>query len=315
MKRENKIFIAFTAVLIAAALFTAIALGFIVSPLITKAYAYAVYGLAAAFLTAAAIFYFSCKNRIKSEAEKVFSPAAEKLKKQPLLRDIAGDYSKKTLVVSVFTAAFNLAYLIYLIWVAIAYLSPWYASMAGFYAFLVLSRSAVLLTERYYAKKSQSNKAPYPVKCKIFIGAGAANIVGGAVMSIPVLMMSVGEYPQGAEVINIVVNALFALIKTSSAVMQCVRSFKEGDFTSRALRNMGIITALMSLQMLEMTIVNYTTGADIMWLMVAVIGGIADGITIITGITMIVQGAAALKKTGETGAENGEIGIKRDDNI
>ena len=78
---------------------------------------------------------------------------------------------------------------------------------------------------------------------------------------------------------------------------------------------MGIITALMSLQMLEMTIVNYTTGADIMWLMVAVIGGIADGITIITGITMIVQGAAALKKTGETGAENGEIGIKRDDNI
>lgn len=52
----------------------------------------------------------------------------------------------------------------------------------------------------------------------------------------------------------------------------------------------------MSLQMLEMTIVSYTTGGDIMWLMVAIIGGAVDGVTLIIGAAMTAEGALALKK-------------------
>lgn len=55
-KRQRRIFAAFTAVTVFAALFTAAAPGLIVSPLITKAYAYAVYALSAAFLLAAGIY-------------------------------------------------------------------------------------------------------------------------------------------------------------------------------------------------------------------------------------------------------------------
>ena len=112
-------------------------------------------------------------------------------------------------------------------------------------------------------------------------------------------MMAVGRFPPGAEIFNIVVNALFVLIKLVSAAAQLLRG---GDFTSRALRNIGFITALMSLQMLEMTIVSYTTGGDIMWLMVAIIGGAVDGVTLIIGAAMTAEGALALKKAKK--AEN-----------
>lgn len=196
-KRQRRIFAAFTAVTVFAALFTAAALGLIVSPLITKAYSYAVYALSAAFLLAAAGFFFICKKDI--------------------------------------------------------------------------------------------------------LAAGAANIVGGAVMSAPIIMMAVGNFPPGATVFNIVVNALFALIKIVSAIMTTVRGARSGDFTARALRNFGLTTALMSLQMLEMTIVGYTTGGDTMWLMVAVIGGIADGVTIFAGIYMMIRGALALKRAEKAG--------------
>ena len=54
-KRQRRIFAAFTAVTVFAALFTAAALGLIVSPLITKAYAYAVYALSALIKIVSAI--------------------------------------------------------------------------------------------------------------------------------------------------------------------------------------------------------------------------------------------------------------------
>lgn len=300
-KRQRRIFAAFTAVTVFAALFTAAALGLIVSPLITKAYSYAVYALSAAFLLAAAGFFFICKKDILAAGKQAFSPAFQKLKNLPLIGGFFGDYAEKTFFSSLLTSLFNLVYLSYLIWMAAAYLSAWYASMAGFYCFLFLARSLILATEKIYAKKSGESSAPYAVKCKIFIGAGAANIVGGAVMSAPIIMMAVGNFPPGATVFNIVVNALFALIKIVSAIMTTVHGARSGDFTARALRNFGLTTALMSLQMLEMTIVGYTTGGDTMWLMVAVIGGIADGVTIFAGIYMMIRGALALKRAEKAG--------------
>ena len=70
-KRQRRIFAAFTAVTVFAALVTAAALGLIVSPLITKAYAYAVYALSAAFLLAAAGIYMMIRGALAlKRAEK-----------------------------------------------------------------------------------------------------------------------------------------------------------------------------------------------------------------------------------------------------
>lgn len=291
--KDKKEFIAFAAFAAAAAVFTLAALFLIVSPLITKSYSYAVYGASALLLLCTAAFYFARKKRIRAAARQTLAPLAQKLKKLPLIGEKLGNREQKTLLFSLFTAMFNAVYLAYCVWMAAAYLSAWYASMAGFYLFLLLARAAVLSTEKAYAKKSGTQSAPYAVKCKIFIGAGAAIVVGGMVMTAPIIMMAVGRFPPGAEIFNIVVNALFVLIKLVSAAAQLLRG---GDFTSRALRNIGFITALMSLQMLEMTIVSYTTGGDIMWLMVAIIGGAVDGVTLIIGAAMTAEGALALKK-------------------
>lgn len=70
-KRQRRIFAVFTAVTVFAALFTAAAPGLIVSPLITKAYAYAVYALSAAFLLAAAGIYMMIRGALAlKRAEK-----------------------------------------------------------------------------------------------------------------------------------------------------------------------------------------------------------------------------------------------------
>ena len=70
-KRQRRIFAAFTAGTLFAALFTAAALGLILSPPITKAYSYAVYALFAAFLLAAAGNYMVIRGALAlKRAEK-----------------------------------------------------------------------------------------------------------------------------------------------------------------------------------------------------------------------------------------------------
>ena len=70
-KRQRRIFAAFTAVAGLAALLYAAAPGLIVSPLITKAYSYAVYALSAAFLLAAAGIYMIIRGALAlKRAEK-----------------------------------------------------------------------------------------------------------------------------------------------------------------------------------------------------------------------------------------------------
>lgn len=70
-KRQRRIFAVFTAVTVFAALFTAAVPGLIVSPLITKTYAYAVYALSAAFLLAAAGIYMMIRGALAlKRAEK-----------------------------------------------------------------------------------------------------------------------------------------------------------------------------------------------------------------------------------------------------
>lgn len=83
-KRQRRIFAAFTAVTVFAALFTAAALGLIVSPLITKAYAYAVYALSAAFLLAAAGIYNDDTRRVR--AQKGGKSGKNRIKRRYLTR-------------------------------------------------------------------------------------------------------------------------------------------------------------------------------------------------------------------------------------
>lgn len=67
------------------------------------------------------------------------------LKRYTLFDKIITDYGTRTLVTSAVVAVGNTVYVAYLVWMAVAYISPWYAALAGFYSWMLVIRSAIVL--------------------------------------------------------------------------------------------------------------------------------------------------------------------------
>lgn len=98
----------------------------------------------------------------------------------------------------------------YSIRIAVTYKSPWYAALAGFYAWLVIIRGGIVSADKYVESRKYpaNNKEKY--KIVIALIGGIALISAGIAISAPIAQMAVGTYPKSGGIFNIVVNSVFA---------------------------------------------------------------------------------------------------------
>ena len=126
-----------------------------------------------------------------------------RLRKFDVFDRVFTDYGWRTLLMAVLTLAGNIVYFSYLIWMAVAYTSPWYAALAGFYAWLVIIRGTVIFADRVAEKRKKDSASAARNRCVIALICGVAMITAGCAVSSPVIQMAVGNYPQSGGVSNL----------------------------------------------------------------------------------------------------------------
>lgn len=179
---------------------------------------------------------------------------------------------------------------------AVAYTSPWYAALAGFYAWLVIIRGTVIFADRVAEKRKKDSASAARNRCVIALICGVAMITAGCAVSAPVIQMAVGNYPQSGGVSNLVVNAVFALVKCVSAVTQQIRAFAFKDPVTRGLRNLSLIIALMSLLTLQVSIISMLEAGASLWQLVVVLGAAVSTAILAVGACSVIRNALELKK-------------------
>ena len=297
-KLSKESFIAF-AVLAALALMTDLsALVLVTTWLRATEAAYAVYGVAVALtLTAGVILLIRRKDIAATAKDAVLSARfVASLRRFSVFERAFSDYGWRTLLSALAVLAGNIVYVSYLIWMAVAYISSWYSALAGFYAWLVIMRAGVVLAERLTAKRAGTPEAPARDRHIIAVINGSMLIVAGGVIAAPAVQMSLGLYPHGGGIRDIVINAVFAAVKCTSAIVQFVRSAGYKDAVTQELRNIGLVTALMSLLTLEVSIIDAYAHGYSMWEYVTGLAVIVASSSVVLGVVSVTRNGISLTK-------------------
>lgn len=257
--------------------------------------AFCVYAFAVALtLAAVAIFLPYRKSLARLAADKLASGRiAAALRKLGLDGDIFTDYGKRTLIASLAVLAVNIVYVAYLVWMAVAYGSDWYGALAGYYAWLVIARSGILAAERTAGKRYPSAL----FRPAAAVAGGLALILAAGISIASIIQMAIGAYPASVGgIAHIVINALFAVVKNTSAVVQCVRAASFRDPVTRTLRNFSLAAAFMSLLSVEISVIATFANGYSMWEYVTVLGALVCGTTFIIGAVVVIRWSVALHR-------------------
>ena len=106
----------------------------------------------------------------------------------------------------------------------------------------------------------------------------------------------------GAILFSAVWLTLFLLFKKElktvllSTSFRPVKKLNESPFFALITGNYSACTALMSLMLLEVSIVRLYANGYSMWEMVSVIGAVFDGVVLFMGLYMIIKGALTYRK-------------------
>lgn len=118
----------------------------------------------------------------------------------------------------------NACYIVYLTAVAAAHSSAWYGTLAGYYISVWLIRGGISLATHRAEKNEQDSVRLARKNTLNFLFVGCALPLLGGVMAAAVIQMAIGSYPDSTGISNIVINAVLAAAKLTSALVQFVRA-------------------------------------------------------------------------------------------
>lgn len=260
--------------------------------------AISLYALACTLSFATAILLFCCRKKLKAAFAAWLSDSAllQAARRHRRLAATLSDPLYRGKLITTLSLLGNAGYLAYLVGMAAVFRSEWYGALVGYYAAIWLIRGVIFLLARRFEKRTTAPAALARKNTLLFLACGCTLPVLGGVMVAPIIQMAIGAYPSGGGVLNVIVNAVYALAKLLSALIQLARARILPHPAVRALRILGLISAMMSLLSLEVAIIIAFAHGYTMWQWVAGFGGIVSSITTLTGIYMIARGAAELKK-------------------
>ena len=228
------------------------------------------------------------------------------IKKFPLGKSLLERYDFRTIVFSAFSLVLNLAYVvmhIVLAFVTRAYF--WYGSLAAYYGMLVALRSGIVLYQR---KKGKTESADAYLQAKTEIGkyrtCGVLLTIIPLCLTIPILQVFYLDRAFVHEgMVTVIAFAAYAFYKIIMAILGAISAQKQPDVTVRAVRNVSLADAMVSIFSLQTALLyafsegNYTVAN-------ALTGSAVCLLTMALGVWMIVR-SFKMKKQLEENIEKG----------
>lgn len=207
------------------------------------------------------------------------------------------NYGFRTVMEACFSLIGNLTYAVFNGVVAILSRSVWYGALATYYILLTLLRSRLLLHHRKLAKGSLEDEiARRRSEISRYRMGGAVLVALPICLSAAIVQMIVADKGYAYGEITIYVVAAYTFFKIVRSIMNAVKARKNDDLTVKALRNVSLADALVSILALQTAMfAAFGSGLDTD-LPNALTGAGVCALTVCVGIYMLIKASKEAKE-------------------
>ena len=210
-------------------------------------------------------------------------------------RALFGTYGASNVFWSLVSLLINIGYSVLNIVLAVLLNSLWYGLIAIFYAVLMGARMTIIFLARHIARKYWINKTELLyAELKVSIGSGGLIFLMDLSMAFAVTFMITNTPPYSSGKIVAIGLAAYTFYKIILAIVNLVRSRKNGDPVVTALRNISMADACMSLVNTTITL-DMTFGTGNLAIAKNLAAFLAVGVTLALSVYAVVKGVILLR--------------------
>ena len=208
-------------------------------------------------------------------------------------RRLLSHYGFRTIVFSAFALAVSIAYVAFHVVLAIVMRSFWYGSLALYYALLVALRGGIVLYHRKKGKRVDFDDTK-AVEVRKYRNCGIILTIIPLCLVVPILQIIFLDKAFVHEGWTVFAFAAYAFYKIIMSIINVVRAKRQEDVTVRAVRNVGLADAMVSIFSLQTSLLyTFSEGTDYVFANVLT-GSAVCLLTIALGIYMIIKSKKGL---------------------
>lgn len=232
---------------------------------------------------------------------KIKNGALKWMKSHNFTRLLLQDFGFRTLIFAVGSFFMSVLFSAFNAYMGIANRSIWYGALATFYIALALLRGGVLFYHKSKIGKKEKGNDEY-LKAKIYRNSGIITLVLNVALSSAIAQMIFSDAHFSYIGWTIFAYAFYAFYKITMSIISFIRAHKQTDLTVRAIRNINLVDALVSILALQTALLTMFSEGEINISIFNTFTGIVVSLLSVgIGIYMI---ASASKKMKEIQKEN-----------
>lgn len=141
--------------------------------------------------------------------------------------------------------------------------SIWYGALAAFYIALAFLRGGVLVYHKNrIGKKPLEQKDEY-VKAKVYRNSGIITLILNIALSVAIAQMIFSDAHFTYMGLTIFAYAVYAFYKITISIIALIKAHKQTDLTIRAIRNINLVDALVSILALQTALLSMFSEGEI----------------------------------------------------
>ena len=222
------------------------------------------------------------------------------LESREFTRLLLRNFGFRTLIFAIGSFLMSLLFSLFNAYLGIKNRSIWYGSLAGFYISLAFLRGGVLAYHKSKIDRNRQNDE-YD-KARVYRNSGIITLILNVALSVAIGQMIFSDAHFTYMGLTIFAYAAYAFYKITMSIIALIKAHKQDDLTVRAIRNINLVDALVSILALQTALLAMFSEDNVDISLFNTFTGIAVSVLSIgIGIYMIVS---ANKKMKELRKEN-----------
>ena len=271
--------------------------------------AYIFYALAAVMLGYCIYTFVLIAPKAKANALKI-------IKSNGFTNRLYEHYGFRTVVFALVSLAISAANAVFNGVIGIIYISVWYLALGAYYLLLALMRGGVLFHHKNKKKYAErESDAQVEIRAlKTYRRCGVLLILLPLALSFAIMETVASGKAFVHSGMMIYVSAIYTVYKVASSIKNFFKAKNGGDMTIRAIRNVNLADALVSLFALQTAMFHeFSSEEQSLGVQNAIVGAVVCALTAAIGIYMIVYGFLKIKNIKEE--INDESDVSGEDKI
>lgn len=207
------------------------------------------------------------------------------------------NFGFRTVIFTIGSFAMSVVFSAFNAYMGIAYRSIWYGALATYYIALTLLRGGVLLYHKKKIGKKYVLQNDEYTKAKVYRNSGIVTLMLNTALSAATGQMIFSDAHFTYMGWTIFAYAAYAFYKITMSIVSFIRAHRQTDLTVRAIRNINLVDALVSILALQTAMLTtFGDGTINISLMNTMTGSVVGVASVAIGIYMIVSANKKIKE-------------------